>query len=323
MGRSRRTWGALRQLPSGRWQASYADPESRQLTPAPGTFATKSAADRWLAVDVASFAGLVSGAARAAERAQTVRLPSKHVSPRPAAAPAASIGPDDGVRACVFDAYGTLFDVHSATRRHSDELGEEAESISRTWRAKQLEYSWLRTMMGRYVDFWRVTADALDYSLALHGVVAPATRRHLLDDYLHLDAYPEVAGVLAELKGLGLPCAILSNGSPAMLGAAVTAAGLDGCFDAVLSVDELGVYKPDARVYQLAVDRLGVSPKTIAFQSSNAWDAAGATSFGLRVTWVNRFRQPPERLDQQPHHEIPDLSALPDLVRPTGDRGRS
>lgn len=219
------------------------------------------------------------------------------------------------IKACVFDAYGTLFDVHAATRHHAAELGPQSGEISLVWRNKQLQYTWLRSLMGRYVDFWQITADALDYALDEHGVDAPETRQKLLDAYLQLDTYEEVNAVLTELKGMGLKRAILSNGSPHMLESVVNAAGLDDLLDEVLSVDGLGVFKPDPRVYQLAVDGLGVAADEIIFQSSNAWDAVGAASFGFQVAWVNRFSQPAERLDHQPQHEITDLTALPPLCR--------
>lgn len=221
--------------------------------------------------------------------------------------------PDVG--ACVFDAYGTLFDVHSATRRHADAVGPDADAVSQLWRTKQLEYTWLRSLMGRYVDFWQVTTDALDIALDTHGIRDPEVRERLLDAYRELEAYPEVPGVLAELGAMGVPCAVLSNGSPAMLDDAVRAAGVRDALAEVLSVDGLGVFKPDPRVYQLAVDRLGVPAASICFLSSNAWDAVGATSFGMRVAWVNRLGRPPERLGHAPAHELADLSGLPALVK--------
>lgn len=216
----------------------------------------------------------------------------------------------------MFDAYGTLFDVHSPTRRHAEVLGSIAEPLSVLWRAKQLEYTWLRSLMGRYVDFGQVTADALDHALDRHGVDQPEVRQRLLDAYLSLEPYPEVPAALGELRDVGFRCAILSNGTPAMLHAAVEGAGLGDVFDEVISVDGLGVYKPDPRVYQLAVDRLEIPAAEICFQSTNAWDAAGAASFGFRVVWVNRFGQAPERLGHPPHHEVEDLSALGAVLEP-------
>ena len=175
-----------------------------------------------------------------------------------------------------------------------------------TWRAKQLEYTWQRTIIDRYVDFWRVTADGLDFALDAHGVDDTALREGLLNAYLSLDCYPEVPGVLNALKEAGLRTAILSNGSPMMLEAAVESAGIGGALDEVLSVDELGMYKPSPEVYQLATDALGVGRGQVSFQSSNAWDAAAAATFGFRVAWCNRFGQARERLPDAPGRGDPD-----------------
>jgi 2-haloacid dehalogenase len=219
----------------------------------------------------------------------------------------------EGIRACVFDAYGTLFDVHAAVGRLRPQIGTHADELSQLWRAKQLEYSWLRALMGRHADFWQVTGEALDYALARTGVGA-SVREPLMQAYLILDAYPEVADVLRRLRAAGPKLAILSNGEPAMLAAAVENAGIGGLLDAVISVEEAGVYKPDPRVYRLAVDRLGVRPDQIAFQSSNAWDVSGAACFGLRPVWINRFGAPAERLPGAAEHELQDLSGLPGLL---------
>ena len=221
-----------------------------------------------------------------------------------------------GIRACVFDAYGTLFDVHSAVGKHRARLGEKADAVSGTWRAKQLEYTWQRTILDRYVDFWRITADGLDYALDAHGVGDAALRDDLLHAYLRLDCYPEAPGVLNTLKYAGLRTAILSNGSPMMLEAAVESAGIGDVLDAVISVDELGVYKPSPEVYQLAMDELEVGRGQVSFQSSNAWDAAAAATFGFRVAWCNRFGQARERLPDAPDVEIGTLDELPAIVLP-------
>lgn len=213
----------------------------------------------------------------------------------------------------MFDAYGTLFDVHSAVAQHTHQMAN-ASIVSMLWRSKQLEYTWLRTLMGRYVDFWQVTGDALDFALDTHGISDSQLRADLMQAYLGLSCYLEVPEVLNELKSKDIRCAILSNGSPDMLSAAVNHAGLQGYFDAVLSVDGIQMYKPDPRVYQQAVDALGVDASEIAFQSSNAWDAAGADAFGFRVIWVNRFDQKAERLGTSVAAEINDLSSLTDLI---------
>ena len=166
--------------------------------------------------------------------------------------------PLDGIRACVFDAYGTLFDVASAAQRCADALGDAAPRLAALWRDKQLQYTWLRAVQGRHADFWQVTGDALDFALESLGMADPGLRERLMQLYLTLDAYPDVPEVLRQLRGAGLATAILSNGSPAMLAAAIAHAGLGDLLDHVLSVEEVGVYKPHPRVYQLAVDRLAV-----------------------------------------------------------------
>ena len=218
-----------------------------------------------------------------------------------------------GITACVFDAYGTLFDVHSAVRRYSNQI-KESEAVSALWRAKQLEYTWLRSLMGRYVDFWQVTVDALDFSLETYGISDTVIRQDLLQAYMTLSCYSEVPDVLDRLKRKGIRCAILSNGSPQMLSSAVKNSGLSEFFDAVISVDMIGQYKPDPRVYRLAVDELKVEKSKIAFQSSNAWDAAGANAYGFNVVWVNRFKQKHERLNTSVDIELTDLEKLPELL---------
>ena len=221
-----------------------------------------------------------------------------------------------GIKACVFDAYGTLFDVHSAVGKHRTRLGGKADAVSGCWRVKQLEYTWQRTILDRYVDFWRVTADGLDFALDAHGVDDAALRDDLLHAYLSLDCYPEVPGVLGALKEAGLRTAILSNGSPMMLEAAVKSAGIGAMLDEVLSVDELGMYKPSPEVYQLAIDAFGIGRGQVSFQSSNAWDAAAGATFGFRVAWCNRFGQARERLPDAPDVEIRTLDDLPAIVLP-------
>jgi 2-haloacid dehalogenase len=219
----------------------------------------------------------------------------------------------EGIRACVFDAYGTLFDVHSAVARLRARVGEHADALSQLWRTKQLEYTWLRALMGRHVDFWQVTGDALDYALARTGA-DPAVREPLMQAYLSLNAYPEVPDVLRRLRAGGLETAILSNGEPRMLEAGARSAGIDGFLGAILTVEDVGIFKPHPKVYQLAVDRLALRPDQIAFQSSNAWDVSGAAAFGLRAVWINRQGMPPERLPGAPEHELRDLSGLPALL---------
>ena len=220
----------------------------------------------------------------------------------------------ENVKACVFDAYGTLFDVNAAAHHCKDTLGDHEQKLTQIWRLRQLEYTWLRSLMGEYVEFWQVTGDGLDYAMASLGIDDPALRDRLMDIYLRLDAYPEVSKMMKALKNGGLKTAILSNGSPKMLDSAVKNAGLDDDLDASYSVDSIKIYKPHPSDYQMAVVGLAVKPEEICFMSSNAWDAAAAANFGFRVVWVNRFSQPQERIPGTPKAEIRDLSALPALL---------
>ncbi|MGF1640536.1 MAG: haloacid dehalogenase type II [Rhodospirillales bacterium] len=220
------------------------------------------------------------------------------------------------VGACVFDAYGTLFDVNAAAERCRDALGDKADALASLWRGKQLEYTWLRSLRGDYVDFWHVTGQSLDYALDALGLEDNTLRARLMELYLVLDAYPEVGAVLGKLREAGLKTAILSNGSPSMLVAAVRRAQLQALFDEVISVDAVRIYKPHPSVYQLAVDRLRLPPERICFLSANAWDASGAAHFGFRVVWINRFRARPDQLPGTPEREISSLLELPDLLAP-------
>ena len=220
----------------------------------------------------------------------------------------------EDIGACVFDAYGTLFDVNAAAAQCRDALGGKADELSALWRTRQLEYTWLRSLMQEYVEFWQVTGDGLDYSLAVLGIEDDALRQRLMDIYMRLDAYPEVKDVLTALKVGGLKTAILSNGSPKMLSSAVENAGINEVLDDTFSVDSIGIYKPHPSVYQMAVDGLGVNAERICFMSSNAWDAAAAANFGFRVVWVNRFGQPQERIPGDPEQVIQTLEALPPLL---------
>jgi 2-haloacid dehalogenase len=218
------------------------------------------------------------------------------------------------VRACVFDAYGTLFDFASAAARCTDVLGDKAPAVTTLWRDKQLQYTWLRSLQGLHADFWAVTGEALDYTLETLGVADTKVRDRLMNLYRTLDCFPEVPQVLRDLKKAGFVTAILSNGSPAMLADAVSGAKLGELLDHVLSVEEVGIFKPDRRVYQLTVDRLGIPPSAISFQSSNAWDAYAASAFGMRVVWCNRYGQRRERLPGAPDREVRTLSELPPLL---------
>jgi 2-haloacid dehalogenase len=221
----------------------------------------------------------------------------------------------DGIKACVFDAYGTLFDVHSAVGKHRLRLGDVADQVSLLWRTKQLEYTWLRSLMGHHADFWQITGDALDFAFDMHHLNDPDLREDLIEAYLKLDCYLEVPEALSILKTRGFKLAILSNGTPAMLEAAVKNSGIEKLIEKNFSVEKVGIFKPNPRVYQIAVDGLNVKPEEIVFQSSNAWDASGASAFGFKVAWVNRFGQSKERLPGQPDVEIRNLIELPTLLK--------
>ena len=220
-----------------------------------------------------------------------------------------------GARAAVFDAYGTLFDVASAAERAREALGPNWQPLAELWRAKQLQYTWLRSLMGRHADFWHVTGEALDFAMESLGIADAELRARLMALYERLGAYPEARPALQRLRAAGLKLAILSNGAPRMLAAAAESAGIAHLLDAVISIEEVGVYKPSPAVYRLAPDRLGLWPSEIAFVSANGWDACGAKAAGLRVAWCNRTGQPQERIPEAPDAEIRSLAELPELVR--------
>ena len=226
-----------------------------------------------------------------------------------------SVAPLTGIRACVFDAYGTVFDFASAATRCADTLGARAAVLTQLWRDKQLQYTWLRAAQNRHADFWQVTGDALDFALETLGAEDAALRARLMQAYRTLDAFAEAPDALRRLKAAGFATAILSNGSPEMLAEAVASAGIGDTLDHVLSVEAVGVFKPAAAVYQLAVDRLGVPAAAIAFMSSNAWDIHAASAFGMRTVWCNRSGQRRERLPGAPDREIRTLAELPALLR--------
>lgn len=219
----------------------------------------------------------------------------------------------DGIKACVFDAYGTLFDVSSVANGVRHELGDNWQDFSDLWRTKQLQYTWLRGLTGHHENFWQVTGDALDYTMSALRIQDSVLRDRLMNLYLSIPTYSEVPAMLAALKALGIKLAILSNGSPAMLTAAVGNAGIAAYFDVVLSVEEVGVFKPHPSVYALAPMRLNEPKAAICFLSSNAWDAYSAKAFGFKVLWCNRFGQAPEHIPATPDGEIRDLSVLPEL----------
>ncbi|MEL6620690.1 MAG: haloacid dehalogenase type II [Pseudomonadota bacterium] len=224
------------------------------------------------------------------------------------------------ITTCVFDAYGTLFDVAAAARQAATEpdfaaLADSWPAVAEHWRAKQLQYTWLRAITGAHTDFWQVTQDGLDWALEKTGHDAdPALRQRLLALYWELQAYPEVPAMLHALKAAGLNAAILSNGSPDMLQGAVQSAGLEGVLDTCLSVESVGIFKPDARVYDLVGQHFGCDRDAVLFVSSNGWDAAGAAGYGFTTAWVNRAGEPVDRLPWTPQHILSDLTGIPALA---------
>jgi len=218
------------------------------------------------------------------------------------------------IAACVFDAYGTLYDFNSAAARCRARLDGKADELSALWRTKQLQYSWLRSLMGAYAPFWQVTGEALDVAMETLGLADAKLRADLMDCYRNIDPFPEVPRVLARLKEKGMRLAILSNGSPDMLAAAAKHAKLDTVLEASLTVDSVKIYKPDKRVYSLAADHFGVAPARIAFFSSNGWDAHGAQHFGFQSVWLNRTGLPRENLPGTPMHECKTLADIPALL---------
>lgn len=223
------------------------------------------------------------------------------------------------IRACIFDAYGTLFDVAGAARAAAAQPGGEQLAtiwprLAEDWRRKQIEYSWHRTLTGDHADFAQVTADGLDWALEAAGISDDALRARLLALYDRLPAFPEVPGVLDALRRQGVMTAILSNGTPAMLASATAAAGI--AVNHLLSVEEVERFKPAPAVYALIEARLGIPPAEMLFLSSNGWDIAGAAAFGLTAIWVNRAGAPQERLPHGPSAVIADLTPLPRMTRP-------
>jgi 2-haloacid dehalogenase len=212
--------------------------------------------------------------------------------------------------AYVFDAYGTLFDVHAAVRRYAEAVGPDGQLLSEIWRAKQLEYSWVRTLMGSYADFWQLTEQALDHAFRRVPSVDRAIRDRLLEAYWQCDCYPEVPSVLRALKAQGARLAILSNGTPQMLGAAIRNAAIEPLLDEVFSVDQVKRFKTDPSVYEMVTTAWRVYPDKVSFQSSNRWDVAGAMKFGFHTVWINRAGQPDEYRDFPPALVLPTLEGV-------------
>ena len=221
---------------------------------------------------------------------------------------------------CVFDAYGTLFDVAAAARVAAEQPGQEElarvwPKLAADWRTKQLQYTWLRAVTGDHVSFWDVIKDGLDWAMEASGLGDPVLRETLLALYWELPAYKEVPAMLATLKAEGCLTAILSNGSPDMLAGAVDFAGIEIWLDAVLSVEEVQIFKPARRVYDMVHNRFGTQPDQVLFVSSNGWDAAAAAGYGFHTAWVNRAGEPMDRLPAKPHHVLSDLTTIPDLAK--------
>lgn len=224
------------------------------------------------------------------------------------------------ITTCVFDAYGTLFDVTAAARQAASEPGRDAlaehwPKLAKDWRNKQLQYTWLRAITQEHTDFWQVTKDGLDWALEASGLENDENlKERLLQLYWELAAYPEVPDMLKTLKSRGMNTAILSNGSPEMLQGAVDSAGISDVLDDTLSVESVGIFKPDSRVYDLVLKRFSCTPDQVLFVSSNGWDAAGASGFGFQTAWVNRAGDPVDRLDHKPQHILTNLTTIPDLI---------
>jgi len=218
------------------------------------------------------------------------------------------------IKACVFDAYGTLFDFNSAVDICSKEVGEKSEELSTIWRQKQIQYTWLRSMMDEYVDFWQITGDALDYAMSAISVKNDKLQNRLMQLYKKLELFPEVSNVLNNVKNGNISTAVLSNGTQEMLFNVIEHSNLSHLIDVVISADEVGVYKPHPKVYQLAVNSLGVNPEEICFMSSNAWDAHGAKSFGFKVIWINRYQLPHEQIPTKPDIIINSLEPISYLL---------
>lgn len=221
----------------------------------------------------------------------------------------------EGVSVCVFDAYGTLFDVASPVVRQQATLGDKAADLAKLWRAKQLEYTWVRSLVGVHADFWKVTRDALDFTLEALSISEPGLSDELMTDVLKLDLYADVAAALQALRGKGKRLAILSNGSPSMLDSLVRHAGLEKVFEQVISVEEVGIYKPSRRVYRLAMQKFSIhDAPSICFVSGNGWDAHSAAQFGFQAVRLKRALVPDDRLPGTLSGAIENLGQLVEMV---------
>ena len=221
----------------------------------------------------------------------------------------------DKITTCVFDAYGTLFDVNAACRELSKEVGDKWNELSNLWRLRQLEYTWLRNSMKEYIDFWKITSDALDYAMDTLNIKNIKLRNELLSLYLKLEAYPEVKSILENIKYMGLKTAILSNGNKKMLESAVSNAKIQNLMDEILSVDDCKVFKPSSKVYELVESKMGVKKENVLFFSSNAWDMHAASNYGFKTIWVNRFQGKLEKLPGQPDQIINSLEQIEKIFK--------
>ena len=215
--------------------------------------------------------------------------------------------------ALVFDAYGTLFDVNSAANKCKDKIGEDWENFANFWRTTQLEYTWLRSLMRRHRDFWKITEDSLDKSMRVFGI-DKNMKNELLNLYKVLSPYPEVKNVLESLKDKNFKLAILSNGTPALLNELVTSNNLNNLFDDLFSVEEVKVFKPDSKVYEIPTKKYNIKANQITFLSANTWDVSGGGNFGYNSVWVNRNKSKFDLLDYQPKNEVSNLTQLLDIV---------
>ena len=217
------------------------------------------------------------------------------------------------IKAIIFDAYGTLFDVNSAAEKCKDKIGDKWESFSNYWRTTQLEYTWLRSLMNRHKDFWQVTEDSLDKSINTFKINS-SMRNELLDLYKILSTFPEVTEVLKNLKEKNYKLAILSNGTPTLLNELVKSNNLDNFFDDIFSIEEVGIYKPNSRVYDMPVKKYQIQKNEVAFLSANTWDVSGGGNYGYNAVWVNRNNNIFDNLDYQPKHQVKQLGELLDLI---------
>jgi len=219
----------------------------------------------------------------------------------------------ENVTVCVFDAYGTLFDVNSAAAKCKEKLGDKWENFANAWRTTQLEYTWLRSLMKKYKNFWQITEDSLDHTMATFKI-DKNMREELLNLYKELIPYPEVKECLDGLKSKKIKIAILSNGTPDLLKRLVESNNIQNYFDDIMSVENVGVYKPDSKVYEMPIKKYSCKPENICFLSSNTWDVSGGGIFGYNAIWVNRFNKIFDKLDYKPQHIINNLNQLLKLV---------